>query len=175
MFADFGVPISLPAFMVGIIIYFMQQSVVISRRGARILLAGSLLAFVAIAYTKLPLRNVWMVVPLGAFTIALLQAGPRLFVNNITQYMGQRSYSAFFINAIVLHFLASQDLKRLGFFAALVVTIAATFLISEITYRLIEQPSQDAGRKIIAWFRQSRLPAADSHQPAAAAGEKVAP
>ncbi|SHF07119.1 acyltransferase family protein [Dysgonomonas macrotermitis] len=85
----------------------------------------------------------------------------KLFVNPITRYLGKISFSMYLMHFVVLHWMAKWNLlnfvessgsfltSNLNFGIRFVILLFMSVLLSSISYRCIEKPFLELGRKII--------------------------
>ena len=149
-FASFSVPISLSAFMGGLIAFYAflegRYLAVTRKYGLPIVILGTLL----VCYSGLPLHNIVM---LPLFVILLLASlrNPNIFVvNRLTCLMGRVSYSAYFVHSAILAMIEwwlPLAARRLDI--VMLLLVPATFAVSYVTYNLIEQPGRGIGQRLI--------------------------
>lgn len=162
-----------PVFVMGVMTF-----VIVSRRQAGELIAmaaaGVLCGLgIAVAIAGRPVVNmllhplawgVWF----GLLVIVVARWQPVMVVNPFVEWLGKISYSMYFLHFVVLDFSARlrlqpdgppDNLASLLFFLAVV---AITALLSAATYRWIEQPGIEMGRRLVARLNSARVPAASS-------------
>ncbi len=91
--------------------------------------------------------------------------------NRWLQYVGTRSYSIYLVHWLILaqiaHFAFASAHSPSGWLLRLVLGLAASLVVSEITFRLIEQPGIALGRVLIerlGWGRRPTLPKRDAER-----------
>lgn len=149
-FALYWLPVCLPAFSAGMVLYFAHAEGRFHRwtHPAAMIPVG--MALLIISYLPVPLKNVLMVPPLGAFAFILLRQPIPVFVNRLTRCMGRLSYSAYFMHFVVIVVIeAVLPPAARNFMVMALLTIPLTFLASEVTYRLVERPGRRLGRTVI--------------------------
>jgi peptidoglycan/LPS O-acetylase OafA/YrhL len=92
----------------------------------------------------------------------------RIFVNPLTRYAGRVSYSVYLIHPVVITFLTPVyfQIYRAGlpiwisFLSCAGTTATIVLAVAGITYRLIERPGMDLGKRLLArWSAPAVLPA----------------
>lgn len=154
----------LPVFALGIFAYWMiNDKNKEIKNSTLLLLLGTILLF---CFVELPHHFPFAL----AFTalLILLQRRPYKFLSNkILAKVGLVSYSMYIIHFPVVHFLNYIKFSRmipvtdfysslLSFIIMCIVIIAITYPISYITYKLIEVPGQNLGRKLIKKINQQK-------------------
>jgi len=98
------------------------------------------------------------------FTSLLLGLGwcpLRMLVNRVTAFLGRISYSLYLGHPTVILLLGpiyawiyrhGWDLS-ISFLACLLITLGAAILVAEVTFRLIETPGIEWGKKLNRWLR----------------------
>jgi peptidoglycan/LPS O-acetylase OafA/YrhL len=149
-FGNFWLPVSLPAFMFGMTIYFAN------RDGRWNVGQGVLLSAIGLmlglAYMKVPLKNLAVTPLLAIFVVGLIQLEPRALVNPAICFLGRVSYSAYFVHIVVGEVVATSHTLlplRGNFAVACPVILITTGLLSYLTWRVVELPGQNLGRAII--------------------------
>jgi len=155
-------PSQLPVFAIGIVFYFMvkQNFVSLSISNFSILIILSLLLLKGCGLDVIPSFILFFGVAFLLLGIYLSLTDNLLFVNRVTMYIGEISYSIYLVHFAIIYWL-----NKLGFFKFLFdstnenatayfllkflcITIIA-IIVSTITYRIIELPMQKIGKKII--------------------------
>jgi peptidoglycan/LPS O-acetylase OafA/YrhL len=103
----------------------------------------------------------------GLATLCIWQAHkPSLAIGNIfLEWVGERSYSIYLIHPVIIYFSKSyiimvyeKSLPVVGEYAYFIcagILITIIFLAAQLTYRLIEVPGINLGRKLIAWKKEA--------------------
>lgn len=179
-FVHYWLPGQLYRFFAGFVLYFLirdalpgpRETLPRGRRraslallaGACVLLGGSF-AGAPPAFVSKPL--VTLALLLFAWSLALYPH--RIFVNRWVCYVGKVSYSAYLTHFAVQRLVAGgihaklSPLERLPWPMASAVIVlaalAATVAVSTLTYRLIEIPGQQLGKRLITSMGSARAPA----------------
>ena len=92
----------------------------------------------------------------------------RIISSRLINYFGERSFSMYLVNPIILYFLRDEvsmvykfflsSMGNYAFFMAFLAALSVIMAVSEITYRLIEVPGIRLGKNICARMR-NQLPA----------------
>jgi peptidoglycan/LPS O-acetylase OafA/YrhL len=114
-------------------------------------------AFVAALLWELHFVELWpAVTAVATYLVAyvILQPGAVLKVLNFAPlvYIGQRSYGAYLLHVLGIHFgymLFGSDTQMGGLLAA-VVCLVVTLPAAELMYRIIERPGMDFARSIVS-------------------------
>lgn len=99
--------------------------------------------------------------------ITLMQKPYKLFSNKLFATIGKVSFSMYIIHFAIILILGSINFNRiisvtnigtslLNFIGLYLIAVISTFLISQITYRIIEVPGQNLGKKIIKKLNQQK-------------------
>lgn len=86
----------------------------------------------------------------------------KAIVNKFTIYLGKISYSLYLTHSIVLHYVSKYiPAHALGngfsnYLAHFVVTFIGTVFLSVLTFRFIEKPGQEIGKKLIIRLESSK-------------------
>lgn len=91
----------------------------------------------------------------------------RWLASNFMQWAGERSYSLYLTHATIIYFLISfglyeridTNLSYLGAWVYIVkcaITLSVVFVISEITYQLVERPGQRLGSAFLSLLSSTR-------------------
>lgn len=163
-------PAQAHVFALGMVLYFvLKTSPSGDRRLSGWLLATTLYLGVALPFNRFNVLPV--TVPYGvtfvllAWSLALHPWG--LLVNPVTRLAGRLSYSCYINHFLVLFFLTwaertgrlalpGQDSPMLRWGTLYGAGLAGTLLLSEVTYRAIELPFIELGRRIIARWEHAR-------------------
>ncbi|MFC4275101.1 acyltransferase family protein [Achromobacter aloeverae] len=90
-----------------------------------------------------------------AFVLSCLAARPWLLTNPFTEYLGKISFSFYLIHMVVL-----KNFTWLPSVAAVTASFLVTVILSHATYRWIELPSRNLGRRILRKARETSEPIA---------------
>lgn len=169
-------PGQLPVFMLGFVAYFSlfgNQAETVSSflRRRYMLLALAILCVVFAAglplleQPSIPKHWLYGMLFFGA-TVVMKNAGESIFSCRAIRFIGQCSFSAYLIHFVVLGYVGRLlnkthvNSESPDIYFGLLVTIAlvGTIAASAVTYRLIEVPGQNVGRRLIKWLERS-----DSH------------
>lgn len=98
----------------------------------------------------------WQGIVFGCLFMGLALCPWRGMVNTVTRYLGKISYSVYLNHTTVVYFLApayywlyrNSPSLTVSFLGSLLLTFAVVVPLSELTYRLIEEPGIKLGRKI---------------------------
>ncbi|HZR87490.1 MAG TPA: acyltransferase [Bradyrhizobium sp.] len=153
-----------PCFLFGCLVFKWSEEGGDLRRGpAAALVIGSLCAMALIAIVRNQTGWTILLPMLYGALFAALALGltcwqPAALVNPVIGWIGKVSYSGYLIH---LALIAAVPLPRESFSGAFVVLLAATLALSAITYRCIEQPFNNAGRRLAQrWTSRTTAPAA---------------
>jgi peptidoglycan/LPS O-acetylase OafA/YrhL len=169
-FSYYWFPANLQSFAFGCLAYHLLGFVPIlsARRGAASVIAAVGLALTLIvAWSGVPwiltVTAPWSRAVLAslaslALAVALASHSPRWLVNPVTRFVGRVSYSAYLVHFLIyapalawigpVHTGPVQSMA--AFAGALVAVMAASVALSDMTYRLIENPGIRAGNGLIA-------------------------
>jgi peptidoglycan/LPS O-acetylase OafA/YrhL len=174
LFLRLWLPSQLPVFALGFILFFLAQNQLATTKladlqtqtgnrkqaGLLLLIAASLFIFARPMNTAFIFRHILFGFSLFFLAWALAIHPFPFFVNRFTIHLGKISYSAYLCHFFVIN-MTLRAFFRLGsiyqwpfipnfyFSVLLLVTLAITFLIATLTYRIIEVPFQKLGKKII--------------------------
>lgn len=164
-FADhYTIFYQLPIFALGILAYWIiNDKTKEVKSPTLLLLVGTIILF---CFINLPHHFIFGL----AFMVLLIllqQHQYKLLSNKVIARIGLVSYSMYIIHFPVVHFLNYIQFSRMipvtGFYSSLfsfilmcIVITAITYPISYITYKLIEVPGQNLGRKIIKRINQQK-------------------
>lgn len=158
LYAAFWLPISLPAFMAGLVVYFVYRDNAWPWASSKKALGAACLTMLVLCYAPVPLKNILFIPPLSVFVLALLKEAPKLFVNRFTEYIGKISFSAYFVHFGMIELAVAYVPGEFQKFAYLLpLTIAMTVIGSLLTYNGIEEPGRRIGRRVIKWFQQRKV------------------
>lgn len=157
LFLYYYLPNQLPVFALGIIAYFIVlNDDRIVRLNTKILL---FLSVILCCYASLPLHILFGISFLLLFII-LSKSEFAILVNPVTAFLGKISYSMYLVHSIVFVLMQQFNFINyihgstapeaiLNYLIRLFINITVTAIISIITYKIIEEPAQIAGKNII--------------------------
>lgn len=153
-FAGFWLPVSMPAFMAGMIAFFAWRENKLHCISGLGSLLAAIVSMVMVCYLSIPLKNIIFTPLLLIFFLGTIRSVPKILVNGITCFMGRISYSAYFIHFFVIDLCLFFTTSYFGgltneFFLMLGLTIFMTAVMSEITFRYIETPGRYVGQILI--------------------------
>lgn len=153
----FSILYQLPIFGLGILAYwFVHQKEKKIEASTALLIAATAAIF---CYLSFPLNFAFSI--MFFFLLIAVYLHPyKLLVNKALTRIGVVSFSMYVIHFIVIHLMNTTgvativtipnlSLSVLYFIFIYIVVVAITFIISNITYRFVEVPGQNLGRKII--------------------------
>ncbi|WP_029904231.1 acyltransferase [Prevotella sp. 10(H)] len=161
-FLFFFLPNHLPVFACGIFLYFLVYTPKEQWKINPLILLFFPLSFLLQLATgrELYSQHVLFSFAFVAFAYVLSIKEFKIFVNPVSRFLGKISYSMYLVHFAVLHLLFKFDfldyvstgtviesLLNLGIRYSIVILL--TVIISYITYRLIEKPFQQLGKRII--------------------------
>ncbi len=128
--------------------------------GGLLMLALALFLYVALLNGWLP--NIfgdfyyWQAVLFTLLLLGLARAPLRLLVNTITRYLGRISYSLYLCHPTLVFLLGPVYVRIYGYFPTatlaflmcVAVTLAVCIVVSELTYRLVEEPGIQLGKRM---------------------------
>ena len=103
----------------------------------------------------------------GLAALCIWQAyKPSLVIgNSFLEWVGERSYSIYLIHPVIIYLSKnyiisayerlSPAVGEYAYFVCAGVLIAIIFVVAQLTYRLIEVPGINLGRKLIAWRKEA--------------------
>ena len=151
----------LPIFTFGIIAYFIlkhTEKIQEKKSIGTLLVTLSALLFYSISENKTPFFNnyYWIGVMFLFLVIGLSLHPISLFVNAKTAWLGKISYSTYLIHSpiVALLFPVYTEIQSYGFgrvltfSSCLILTVGIVIPLAALTYRLIENPANNYGRKI---------------------------
>ena len=155
-FLYFWFPNQIPAFAFGILTFQLIRSWQPSRWLAEFSVFASLAAIVLVpTLTRWdgPIVYGLIFMPL---IFGLAHGGGSYLVSGVVRWIGQRSYSAYFwhLGLLGLVFLLPAPDPYLGFALRYGVLFVATFALSHLSYRVVEQPGIRLGKRVLARLRQ---------------------
>jgi len=157
-FNSYWLPVCLPSFIAGILAYRWISGGEMDKRWAIFCIGFSVLAFLLISYSNLPLKAVLVAPIFGMFVLGIgsLNRYVHLPIPRAVTWMGKISYSAYFWHFVVLYLLESvrqhtglnfgNNLLRFPFIFGTV--FLSSFLLSSASYVLLEQPANRLARSL---------------------------
>ena len=156
-------PNQLPCFAIGILFYFILEDVKLEIKNTMVIgllvLLGSILCIVDQLFIGLNFFSWDFLFSLGFFVLAIGLSNNKIpfLVNKFSIVCGKYSYSMYIIHFIVLfwidelgiNFYFIHNSTIFHFVVYYLIVIAITTLLSMITYKVIEVPTQLLGKKII--------------------------
>ena len=178
-FLNFWYPRQMPVFLVGFMVFFAIRDIkgVMPIWSLRVLLAGSLLMMVGLAFIQSPIRLLGQTISIyvsyglcfGLLAFCLAEGAANWIVNAPIRYLGKISFSTYLLHFAVLDSLewfASVGIKPLDamdsnrgllfwleFFIFLVLVTVA---LSTVTYNLVERPTISFGNGFLKKFSRRR-------------------
>jgi peptidoglycan/LPS O-acetylase OafA/YrhL len=168
----------MPIFAMGIVVYhvFMRMDAATLDGGGyrstgNALLWGGAFAYAALLQGWLPdvFGNgyYWQGIVYGLLFIGLAMAPWRAIVNRATRFLGKVSYSIYLNHPTCVYLLvpvyrriyAHSPSLTLSFLGCVAVTFAVLLPLSWLTYRFIEAPGIEWGKKVMKRFNARRTPA----------------
>lgn len=174
IFTETGIAVHLPVFVLGLVAFSIFGSRWFRRIRSRwvgvTLIGAALTGHIWLAYGGAyggRLGTEWSALIWVPLLLGLTIYPARIIVNAVSRFYGKISYSVYLNHPIVLVMLLRPYGRVYRYihdpFTALVVCVAATFLIltpwAFLTYRFIEQPGIRFGSRLIKWISQSTIPA----------------
>jgi peptidoglycan/LPS O-acetylase OafA/YrhL len=161
-----------PTFALGVVLYFAFQRYSGAGKGAADLRSVGCALFLAGVFGYCAMLQGWLPAVFGdaygwagvlcavlAFGLSLWPT--RLLVNGATGYLGKVSYSLYLLHPTVVYLLtpvyrsiygatSSLSLAFLAFLASLALTMSIVLPLAGLSYRFIEKPGIELGRRIAA-------------------------
>jgi exopolysaccharide production protein ExoZ len=175
-FVFLSFPNQLAAFLGGMLVFHLLRAFPAAPSRATlhaglVLSVGAMAAvpFIAMALHPYLLHTTYLLptvytLPFGLCTWCLAKGGGGLLVNRLIEYVGEVSYSAYFWHFAVLgllsRFLPLSGAPAAGwlrFLATYAAAVALTVAVSSITYRLIERPMINVGRRLALRLAAKRV------------------
>lgn len=161
-FLFFYLPAQLPAFALGILLYFLIRDGVNSLQlGPKKLMLIVIIFSIHFsgAISLLPIHLIYGLIFIF-FIIALSRNEFKLLVNPFILHVGKVSYSMYLTHFLVIHALRHYDLldylPNISFLAGLanllirwIIVVTITLGIGSVGYYLVEQPMMNVGKKLI--------------------------
>lgn len=157
-------PNQLPVFGFGIIAYFfvIKQD---RRVSSFYLMSLAILLLSHLVWKKIIPEHIFFGAGFLVLLIALAQAEYRFFINQFTRFLGRISYSAYLIHFAVIHWLTifhwANPLPHhtplwaiANYTARLVLVVGITSVLAWVSLRVVEQPAQKLGHKLIGWWKR---------------------
>jgi len=142
-----------------------DKSIAPDRSSGLLLIVGALYLYTALLNGWLPDifgdAYYWQAVLFAMLLVGLGAAPIKLLVNAFTKYLGKVSYSLYLSHPTVIYLLMpvyagiqrSVHNPSLSFAACTLLTLAAVLFVSEITYRLVEEPGINLGKRLNGFIR----------------------
>jgi peptidoglycan/LPS O-acetylase OafA/YrhL len=164
MFAKWNALRHFPVFACGAIAYHVffesARDDATQKDSGILLVVGALFIYTALLNSWLP--NIfgdpyyWQAIVFGMLLVGLGKAPIRIFVNAFTCFLGRVSYSLYLSHPTVILLLSPVYpliQQRIGnssvsIVACALLTFAAALTVSELTYRLIEHPGINLGKRL---------------------------
>jgi peptidoglycan/LPS O-acetylase OafA/YrhL len=150
-----------PIFMFGLVAFYAVPLLRNSKnsRGIALILLGSVpVLFFAIVKGQVAFvpAYYWQGLMFACLVVGMSQIQPGFIVNRCTSWLGKISYSVYLVHgpivAALFPFYAKMREWDFGHIATyvfcLLVTVAIVICVASLTYRLLEKPSNDWGRKV---------------------------
>jgi peptidoglycan/LPS O-acetylase OafA/YrhL len=119
---------------------------------------------------------VWQGIVYAMLVVGLALWPIKLLVNKATAFLGKVSYSLYLNHPTVVFFLWKSGLYQwlydhanltVAFVTCWLITVACLVVVSELTYRFIEVPGMNFGKKVAARLSPRKQPPAPPSAPAA--------
>lgn len=155
-FFYFWFPNQLPAFASGFLAFQLIDKTALPRWGAELAVLLAVAVFVVLPVLG-PVPGPILygaIFALAAFGMG--KGGGRWLVSRLVIWCGKRSYSAYFwhLGLLGLVFLLPAPDPYLGFALRYGLLFVATFALSHLSYRVVEQPGIRLGKRVLARLRQ---------------------
>jgi len=160
----FSIFYQLPIFALGICLYWLlnDKNKIIERKTLFLLL----ITIITCCYISFP-TNVGFSLAFVCLVLIMMFYPHKIYTNKFLANIGKVSFSMYIIHFFVIDLLnsfnASQFIKvtsfpisMLNFIIMYLIVFLITFLLSNISYKLIEIPGQDLGRKLIKKINPSK-------------------
>lgn len=154
----------LPIFSLGIALYWWKndKSKTLSS-STTLIIAIFIFCF---CYKQIPYHFLYNI-GFAFIIITLMQKPYKLFSNKLFATIGKVSFSMYIIHFAIMSIFNHLNFNRiilvtnistslLNFIGLYLIAVISTFLISQITYRIIEVPGQNLGKKIIKKLNQQK-------------------
>jgi exopolysaccharide production protein ExoZ len=161
-FFYFWFPNQLPAFASGFLAFQLIDKTALPRWGAElaVLLAVAILVVLPVLGPVPGPILYGAIFALAAFGMG--KGGGRWLVSRLVIWCGKRSYSAYFWHLALLNegYLPPQPGGLPAFLLRFVLITGLTLALSEVSYRLIERPGIEFGRRLLTRLKAAPTPAA---------------
>jgi peptidoglycan/LPS O-acetylase OafA/YrhL len=146
---DNALPAQLVYFMMGACLFLFQRDLVRIPAPILWIVSSSILLFVPLWNQTLGLfPNVLTGVGVAAFFLWIQRFG---IYDTLTTWIAKVSYSVYLIHVPIL--LITFNLLKLSGYVGLAVAITSIVVLSEISWRLVEAPSQKLGKRLASKLR----------------------
>jgi peptidoglycan/LPS O-acetylase OafA/YrhL len=161
-----------PIFAIGIVVYQVFMGLDVDklhaggyRSAGNALLLGGIFGFCALLQGWLPAvfgnPYYWQGVIFALLFLGLALAPWRAIVNRGTRFLGKISYSVYlnhttailFLTPVLRWYYAHSPSLTVAFLASLATVLAVVLPVSYLTYRFIEEPGINFGKKAAGWFK----------------------
>jgi peptidoglycan/LPS O-acetylase OafA/YrhL len=148
-------PSQLPVFALGIIMYFVTNKSHSGISGQTLLLLALVFLFQQLTGFNIFARHIMFSIGFMILGVALSRYQTKILVNPIITYIGKISFSMYLVHFAVLywmthfHFVDFVENGLANYSIRFLIVILGTVLLSTLTYKFIELPFQDIGKKII--------------------------
>jgi peptidoglycan/LPS O-acetylase OafA/YrhL len=164
-FCYFSFPSQLPVFMLGINIYFILKEKIniidyykINGR------AFFVLGLILMSHVITPHLQDHILMSFAFFIIILIfsQSNSKILINNVICWIGKLSFSMYLIHFSILFLMWKLNIldlinsQMINFGIRYTILIILTSLVAYLTYRFIELPGVNLGKKIIIYFENKR-------------------
>lgn len=165
-YLDMFFPHQLPIFLLGIVLFYLIRNHEKTNRGgecglsANVYLVFSLGLVIFLILNKNISRLFFYGVAFMMLGYSLYLRPTKCLVNKFTIYIGKISFSLYLVHLAVTHFMTRYhivDFVRypiLNFSIRYALLLLLSTAISTVTYHLIENPGQNAGKKIIQFIEE---------------------
>ena len=161
-FFYFWFPNQLPAFASGFLAFQLIDKTALPRWGAElaVLLAVAVLVVLPVLGPVPGPILYGAIFALAAFGMG--KGGGRWLVSRLVIWCGKRSYSAYFWHLALLNegYLPPQPGGLPAFLLRFAIITGLTLALSEVSYRLIERPGIEFGRRLLTRLKAAPTPAA---------------
>jgi peptidoglycan/LPS O-acetylase OafA/YrhL len=149
----------------GTVIYRISAGQMPARRGwpvvvaVPVLAAGAFLLHFEPWYNGAELGGAWWTEAIASAVAVLVFVGAyatrdRVHWPEPLQWLGRISYSVYFVHWIVMESVPGLPASVPGYtWLSLVMWIAVTLVVSQLTYMFVEQPGVRLGRRVAGWYR----------------------
>lgn len=149
--------ISVPAFLAGILLYWLLQrynNLIITPAKVCWAWLSVIVGMLVLCYVSFPLKGV-IFCPIAVLFAILVSCGqcPRFLTAKIIQSFGKYSFSLYVTHFIVLRLLVIFGYDFLNYFVIAVCYVAASYVLAIVVNRILENPGQRIGTKLIDALR----------------------